>query len=206
VTRPVGEACLLLLGLAVLLGAGGCRHHRVGDPAAYLEMLERPERAEWQRPDDVVDALGLRGDEVIYDVGAGSGYFTFRLALAVPEGDFVAYIKQRAFDLAVVNVTAVLTDADDPGVGAEADLVFVCDVLHHVEEWEDWVARLYEQMSPGARLAIIEFRQGDLPVGPDDSMKLPRAEVAARLAEVGFRGPREIDGVLPYQWFLIFER
>ena len=84
--------------------------------------------------------------------------------------------------------------------------MFICNVLHHVEDWEDWIALLHRQMSPGARLAIVEFEMGDLPVGPDDRMKLPQAEVVAALREVGFKGPDEITGVLPYQWFVVFER
>ena len=52
----------------------------------YIAFLDRPDRAAWQRPDAVVAALGLQGDETVYDLGAGSGYFSFRLAQAVPRG------------------------------------------------------------------------------------------------------------------------
>lgn len=204
------------LVLVTTLLLGGCGGHReIRDTAAYLEMLERPERADWQKPEEVIAALELTGDEIIYDLGAGSGYFTFALARRVPEGgviavevepDFVNYINKKAFDLAVVNATAILTEPEDPGAGDEADLVFLCNVLHHVDDWEDWVELLYQQMSPGARLAIIEYEMGDLPVGPDDRMKLPREEVVARLSEVGFEGPEDRGGFLPYQWLLVFER
>jgi len=207
------RAFQLLVALALFTGA--CGGHRIDDTGAYLEMLERPERSDWQKPEQVIAALELEGDEIVYDLGAGSGYFTFKLAKHVPEGgviavevepDFVNFINRKTFELAVVNATAILTDLDDPGAGDEADLVFLCNMLHHVEDWEDWVALLHEQMSPGARLAIIEFEMGDLPVGPDDRTKLPRDEVVTELTEVGFTGPEDKGGFLPYQWMLVFER
>jgi cyclopropane fatty-acyl-phospholipid synthase-like methyltransferase len=204
---------LLVVAMLVLGACGG--HHRIEDTEAYLERLEQPDRAEWQKPEEVIAALELEGDEIIYDLGAGSGYFTFKMAKHVPEGgviavevepDFVNYINKKAFDLAVVNATAILTEPDDPGVGDEADLVFICHVLHHVEDWEDWIALLHEQMSPGARVAIVEFEMGDLPVGPDDRMKLLREDVVAALTEVGFGEPEDRGDFLPYQWLLVFER
>ncbi|MBW2278912.1 MAG: class I SAM-dependent methyltransferase, partial [Deltaproteobacteria bacterium] len=197
-----------LLAIAALL-LGACSGHRIDDTGAYLELLERPDRSDWQKPDELIAALELTGDEIVYDLGAGSGYFTFKLAKHVPEGgviavevepDFVNFINRKTFELAVVNATAILTELDDPGAGDEADLVFICNVLHHVDDWEEWVALLYQQMSPGARLAIVEFEMGDLPVGPDDRMKLPREEVVAELTEIGFKEPEDKGGFLPYQW------
>jgi SAM-dependent methyltransferase len=203
----------VLVAILLLAGCGG--HRGFGDKAAYLEALERPERSAWQKPDEVIAALELAGDEVIYDLGAGSGYFTFRLAKQVPEGgviavevepEFVNFINRKAFELAVVNATAIITEPDDPGVGHDADLVFLCNMLHHVDDWEDWLELLYEQIEPGTRLAIVEFEMGDLPVGPEDDMKLVREEVVAVLTEVGFKGTRDKSDFLPYQWLLIFER
>ena len=75
---------------ACILSSGCGPSHGIHDPAAYLEHLERPGRAEWQRPDAVITALEIGGDEIIYDLGAGSGYFTFRLARAVPDGGVIA--------------------------------------------------------------------------------------------------------------------
>jgi len=213
VLSRAGAPRLVIALAALLVACGGS--HRLGDIGADLETLERPERDDWQKPEEVIAALELEGDEIVYDLGAGSGYFTFKLARHVPEGgviavevepDYVNFINRKTFELAVVNATAILTEPDDPGAGDEADLVFVCDVLHHVDDWEEWVVRLHEQMSPGARLALIEFDMGDLPVGPDDRVKLSREEVVAALTAAGFEGPEDKGGFLPYQWFLVFER
>ena len=106
------------------------------DTAKYIAFLERPDRAAWQKPDAVVAALGLTGKETIVDIGAGSGYFSFRLARAVPEGKVIApdvepemirHIHHKAMTEGVRNVQAAFAKPDDPGVPAEADLVFMCD-------------------------------------------------------------------------------
>ena len=102
----------------------------------YIAFLERPGRAEWQRPDQVVEAMALRGDETVVDVGAGSGYFTFRIARVVAGGQVIAediepemirHTHHRVMTEKIPNVTAVLRDPDDPGVPADADLVFARD-------------------------------------------------------------------------------
>ena len=107
----------------------------------YIEFLERPDRAEWQKPDAVVAALGLKGNETITDVGAGSGYFTFRFAKALPRGKVVAtdidpemirHIHHKVLTESIPNVGVVLADAADPTVPSNTDVVFITDVLHHV--------------------------------------------------------------------------
>lgn len=202
--------------LLALLGTGcGPGHRWWSGSDEYLELLEREDRAEWQRPEAVVAALDPAADAVIYDLGAGSGYFSFRFARAVPEGrvvateieeDFVRYMQRKAYELALTNVEVRLTDPDDPGVAADADLVFVCNVLHHVEHRAAWLAAIHAALRPGARFALVEFKPGDLPVGPDDDEKLPREQIVAELRGAGFTGPTEIEDVLPYQWLLVFER
>ncbi len=181
----------------------------------YIAFLERADRAQWQRPDEVVAALGLTGKEHVTDVGAGSGYFTFRLSKALPQGEvravdvspeMVRHVHHKAMTGGVDNVQAVLVDPDDPGVTADSDLVFLCDVLHHVAAREAWFKRLHDAMKPGARLALIEFKQGDLPQGPPEGLKIPRADLVTLAEGAGFRLVEDKPDVLPYQVFLIFER
>ena len=117
----------------------------------YIAFLERPDRASWQRPNAVVGALHLKGDETVTDVGAGSGYFSFPLAAALPDGvvravdiepEMIRHIHHRVLDQGIQNLQAVLATPDDPQVEADTDLVFMCDVLHHVADREIWLARL----------------------------------------------------------------
>lgn len=181
----------------------------------YIAFLEREDRAVWQRPDVVVKALGLQGDETVVDLGAGSGYFTFRLAKALPLGKVVAidiepemirHVHHKAMTEEVDNVEVVLARTDDPSLPSGADLVFICDVLHHVRGREVWLAKLASKMRSGAKLVLVEFREGDLPEGPPESIKIPKAELIAMVTGAGFVMSSDQGDLLPYQTFLVFLR
>jgi SAM-dependent methyltransferase len=154
------------------------------DVEKYIAFLEKPERAIWQKPDDVVAALGLKGSETLVDVGAGSGYFTFRFAKALPHGkvisadteaEMIRHIHHKVMSDGITNIQAVLTKPGDPEVTKDADWVFICDVLHHVPDRPAWLGRISSEMKPGAKLALIEFKEGKLPEGPPEAAKIPRA-------------------------------
>jgi len=181
----------------------------------YISFLDREDRATWQQPDAVVEVLGLAGDEIVADVGAGSGYFTFRLAQVVPRGRVVAldiepgmirHIHHRAMTEGIENVEAVLSEADDPQVPEGVDLVFICDVLHHVSDRGAWLSKIVSKMKNGAKLVLIEFKEGDLPAGPPSSLKIPKGEMVSLLEAAGLKLTEEKTGLLPYQYFFVFER
>jgi ubiquinone/menaquinone biosynthesis C-methylase UbiE len=161
----------------------------------WIEFLDKPERAAWQKPDEVVQALGLSGSETVVDVGAGSGYFTFRLAKALPKGvviatdidpEFVRHIHRKVMTDHLANVKVVLADPDDPSIDPAADLVFVCVVIHHVKSREPWLRKLFAEMKQGARFVVIEFKEGKLPEGPPEDVKIPTARLIAMVREAGF--------------------
>jgi 2-polyprenyl-3-methyl-5-hydroxy-6-metoxy-1,4-benzoquinol methylase len=185
------------------------------DTAKYIAFLERPDRTAWQKPDAVVAALGLSGKETIVDIGAGSGYFSFRFARAVPQGKVIAldvepemirHIHHKAMTEGVRNVQVAIAKPDDPGVSSEADLVFMCDVLHHIQDRPTWIAKLAAQMHKGARLALVEFKEGKLPEGPPEAVKLPRAQLVTLATDAGLVLDSEKPNLLPYQTFLVFRK
>jgi len=185
------------------------------DTARYIAFLERPDRAAWQKPDAVVAALGLTGKEIIVDIGAGSGYFSFRLARAVPQGKVIAldvepemirHVHHKAMTEGVRNVQVAFAKPDDPGVPLEADLVFMCDVLHHIQDRPAWLAKLAKEMHTGARLALVEFKQGELPEGPPEAVKLSRAQLVTLVTGAGLALDSEKPDLLPYQTFLVFRK
>lgn len=185
------------------------------DVQKYIAFLERQERDLWQKPDEVVEALGLRGTETVVDVGAGSGYFSFRIAAKLPHGKVVAtdiepemirHIHHRAMVAGIENIEVALTPPDDPKVPAGADLVFVSEVLHHVQDRPAWLRRLREEMRPGARLVLIDFKEGDLPQGPPESVKIPRAEIVRWVAAAGLVLTGDKPTLLPYHVFLEFTK
>ena len=179
----------------------------------YIAFLERPDRAVWQKPDEVVEALALEGDETVDDLGAGSGYFAFRFAKALPQGRVIAadvepemirHLHHRAMSEAVTNLDARLIQPDDPMVPGGVDLVFICDVLHHVANRPAWLKKIVDAMPSGGRLALIEFKEGPLPQGPPPSMKIPRAQLIALLTDAGLVLRKDHADLLPYQVFLEF--
>jgi len=200
-----------------------CPLHKVGiDPTKlkpfeqvekYIRFLERPDRAKWQKPAEVVAALGLQGSETVVDLGAGSGYFTFPIARALPKGKVVAidcepemirHIHHKVMSEGIPNVEARLAKPDDPGIPPKTDLVFVCDVLHHVSNRSEWLRKLHAEMASGARLVLIEFKSGKLPEGPPEAMKIPKDRILSLLGEAGFTLKEDRPGLLPYQEFLVF--
>lgn len=207
------------------LAAIDCPLHRQGVPIEgmrpfaevekYIGFLERPDRVQWQRPDEVVEALHLRPDDTVADVGAGSGYFSFRFASRLPQGRVVAidlepemlrHVHHKAMSTGVTNLEIRVAAPDDPKVPAEASLVFICDVLHHVSDPASWLGALYREAKPGARLVVIEFKEGELPQGPPASVKIPKARLIELVTSAGFKRVAEQADLLPYQILLEFQK
>ena len=193
----------------------GDKHRPFGDTQSYIDFLERADRATWQKPDELVAGLGLRPDDVVADVGAGSGYFSFRMARLVPRGRVVAldidpemvrHVHHRAVSQGAGNVVAAQSAADDPKIPPDSTVVFIADVLHHVPQRPAWLARLHDQMKPNGRLFIVEFKEGDLPQGPPASMKLSRKQVEDEVTAAGFGLERVDTELLPYQHLFKFVR
>ncbi len=220
-----GRPAIDAQALAPALPPIDCPLHKLGvDPMhlrpfdqveKYIAFLEKPERAIWQKPDEVVKALGLTGAETLVDVGAGSGYFTFRFARALPRGKVIAadteaemirHIHHRVMSEGIKNIQAVLSKPDDPEVSKDADWVFICDVLHHVPDRSAWLRRVGSEMKRGARLALIEFKEGKLPEGPPAAAKIPRVQLIALAKQAGLVLDAEKPALLPYQVFLVFRK
>jgi SAM-dependent methyltransferase len=125
-------------------------------------------RDRWQQPDKVVEALRIRNGDRIADIGAGSGYFTFRLAQATgPEGvvyavdidpDMLDYLRQRVRGEKVRHVEVVSASADDPGLpAAGVDLLFTCNTYHHLDDPVAYFRNARRYLRPGGRLAILDL-------------------------------------------------
>ena len=185
------------------------------DVEKYIAFLEREDRAQWQKPDAVVDALKLTGTETVADLGAGSGYFSFRFAKTLPRGKVVAidiepemirHIHHKAMTTGVSNVEVKLAKPDNPSVPATADWVLICDVLHHVKSRAAWLKQLHDQLKPEAKVALIEFKPGDLPEGPPESLKLSKGAMIDLMKTAGFELVGEKEKLLSYQYMLVFAK
>ncbi len=211
---------MFLSAVAILAGCAGQHHHRrPADIQAYLSHLDRPERDEYQQPGRVIEALGVGPGMAIADLGSGSGYFTRRFAEAL-NGSGTVYaidVEQEMLDYvgaslegqhAASVVRLRLATPDDPGLPpASVDLVFVCNVFHHLENRPAYLLKLKPALKSGGRIAIIDFyhdhRSGD--VGFPRRHLVPRDTVLAEMAQAGYHLVKEHD-FLKRQYFLEFGR
>ncbi len=191
------------------------KHHVPRSAEEYIKILENPERDAWQKPHEVVQALALRPGATVADIGAGSGYFALRFAhhvglqgkvLAVDiDAKLLDHITKRAADMKLANVETILASGNDPHLRAESvDLIFICDVIHHIEQRPQYYQLLARALRPGGRVVIVDFHKKPLPVGPPIEMKISREEMIKELETSGFRLSGE-HTFLPHQYFLAFE-
>jgi len=118
----------------------------------------------------------------------------------------VRHIHHKVMTDGLRNVEAVLLQPEDPGVPADADLVFICDVLHHVPDRVAWLGKVVKEMKAGATLVLIEFKEGNLPEGPPESMKISRAQLVELATKAGLTLEADRPDLLPYQTFLVFRK
>lgn len=188
--------------------------HRFDDIAVWVKVFEDPERDKWQRPDDVIKTMSLVSGDVVADIGAGTGYFTRRFAVAVgPEGEalgldieqsMIEYMHEDARKLNLKNYTARVVKADDPGLAPRSvDVVFLCNTYHHIEDRVKYFRRVAAGLKPGGRLVIVDFYKRLLPHGPPPRHKLAKDVVIEELRQAGYSLKRELD-FLPYQYYLEF--
>ncbi|WP_447979782.1 class I SAM-dependent methyltransferase [Candidatus Nitrospira bockiana] len=218
---PVLLVALVALALAWPFGSVAqhdpTHHRRPADIKDYLEHLDRPERDQYQKPAEVIGALGLKPGMAVADLGAGSGYFTRRFAQAVTETgrvyavdvepEMLAYTKDSLEHLHIpYTVQFILARPDNPTLPADSvDLIFLCNVYHHLEDRPAYFMNVKSALRAGGRVAIIDFyhdeRSGD--VGFPRRHLVARETVIEEMAKAGYHLLRE-HTFLPRQYFLEF--
>jgi predicted methyltransferase len=185
----------------------------------YIRVLEDKKRDAWQKPEAVIEALKLKRNEKVADIGAGSGYFSFRIAKAVPGGkvyaidinpDMLAYIRNKAKKERVANITTIRSSTSDPEIPRNVSMVFMCDVLHMVSDRTSdrasWLDKLGDEVKRGTKLVIIDYKMGKLPVGPPERIKISADKIISMAENAGFKLLRKDAGMLPYQIYFLFEK
>jgi ubiquinone/menaquinone biosynthesis C-methylase UbiE len=175
--------------------------------------LERPERENEEAPSKAIDALDLKPGMVVADIGAGSGYYTSRMAKRVgPSGrvyatdiqaGMIELLNRRVTSEGLANVTTVLGGMDDPKLPAKSiDLAIMVDVYHELQQPQVFLQRLKETFKPDGRLVLVEFRKEDPKVPILEVHKMSVAEVKQELEAEGYVMDRVID-VLPWQHIIV---
>ena len=185
--------------------------HSFSDAEKWSHVFDDPERDAWQKPHEVVRALALKPDARVADLGAGTGYFSARLANMLPQGrvyavdiepDMVRYLEARAKREGLRNLTAVAGKPDHPRLPEKVDLILLVDVYHHIEDRARYFSKLRASLRPGGRIAIIDFRL-DSPEGPPPAARIAPETVRAEMKAAGHTLAAE-HPFLPYQYFLVF--
>ena len=208
---------MLLAFLALALAGSAAaqaphdHQHPFADAERWTRVFDDPKRDAWQKPQEVIEALALKPNAVVADIGAGTGYFTVRLARALPRGkvyavdlepDMVKHLAARAKREHLANVVAVQAAMDDARLPEKVDLALFVDTYHHIDDRRGYFAKLKESLKPGGRVAIIDFTL-DSETGPPPRARVAPERVKSELAAAGYKLADE-PAFLENQYFLVF--
>jgi ubiquinone/menaquinone biosynthesis C-methylase UbiE len=190
--------------IAQVMGPGG------------IEWLDRPQREEEEHPAKVLDSLDIRPGDVVADLGAGSGYFTFRMApkvgktgkvLAVEIQDaMLNTLQARAAAMKATNVEVVRGTEIDPHLPVNSiNLVLLVDVYHEMSYPFEVMTRVREALKPGGRVVFVEYRKEDPAIRIKEVHKMSVEQLEREMNAVGLVRVRTVE-TLPLQHIVIFEK
>lgn len=191
----------------------GHNHQRFDDPARWSKSFDDPARDAWQKPEDVIRALALKPSARVADVGAGTGYFTVRLARAVPEGTvfavdverkMVEHIASRAKEQGLANVRGVVASETAANLPEAVDLVLMVNSFHHIEARAKYMQSIAGALREGGRVAIVEARL-EAEQGPPKHFRMSITKIDEEMKAAGFVRVGQHD-FLPRQNLLVYER
>lgn len=179
------------------------------------DWLNRPTRIQEEMPDEVVENMSLDPDEVVADIGAGSGYFSFRIAEKVPDGGVLAVdIQQEMLDLIErekgsgrgENIRTVLGAIDDPRLPENSiDAAIMVDAYHEFSHPFEMINGIYQALRPGGRIFLLEYRGEDPSVPIRPLHKMTEEQVVREMSVFGLEWTETLD-FLPWQHMMIFTK
>lgn len=212
------SAFLLLAFVCAAEDVHPITHRKIAQTMGFggAGWLVRPERVTEEHPDQALDAIGIEAGSTVADIGAGVGYFSWRLARRVGPGGIVyaediqppmldALTKNMAARH-LTNFRAVLGTMENPKLSPDSlDLVLLVDVYHEFSEPEKMLDHIRAAMKPNGRIVFIEYRAEDpkVPIKPEHEMTV--AQVRAEVQPEGYRFDKTIE-VLPEQHIIIFRK
>jgi ubiquinone/menaquinone biosynthesis C-methylase UbiE len=178
--------------------------------------LVRSERESEEAPDAALDAIGIETGSTVADIGAGAGYFTWRMAERVGPGgkvyandiqpEMLQLLRRNLASRGLTNYETVLGKEDDPNLPKDKiDLALLVDVYHEFSRPQQMLRGIRASLKPGGRLVLLEYRKEDpnVPIRPEHKMSV--AEVKKEIEPEGFRQDKVLE-VLPRQHILIFRK
>jgi ubiquinone/menaquinone biosynthesis C-methylase UbiE len=181
------------------------------------DYLERPDRDEEQKPDEIIGKMGLKNGNVVADLGAGTGYFTRRLAKAVaPAGrvyavdiqpEMLSRLRENMEKAGARNVEIILGETDDPKLPRNSlDWILIVNTYHELQQPKATLAKMREALKPSGKVAVVESRlEGDSATHVPEAHRMSPKQVLAEWQPAGFRLV-ELYEFLPTQHFFVFEK
>jgi ubiquinone/menaquinone biosynthesis C-methylase UbiE len=180
-----------------------------------IDWLERDNREDEEAPSKAIAALDLKPDAVIADIGAGSGYYTFRIAELVPEGkvmavdiqpEMIAFLEAKEAELGLNNVTAHLGTIEDTQLDPESiDAALMVDAYHEFSHPREIMESIFSALRPGGKVFLLEYRAEDPSVPIKPLHKMSEAQAIKEMESVGLKWETTHD-FLPWQHLMVFEK
>jgi predicted methyltransferase len=176
------------------------------------QTADDSDRDQWQKPDEVIQAMNLKPGQVIVDIGAGNGYFTRRFATTVHPGGKAIGIEVDAAAVRALNADARrvnlptyearLVPTDDPMLAPNSvDVIFLCDAYHHIDDRVNYFARVKAALRPGGKLVVVDYVKAK----DNDEHAVVREAVIDELKRAGYELTQEFKLLLPRQYFFEFK-
>jgi ubiquinone/menaquinone biosynthesis C-methylase UbiE len=179
----------------------------------YVAALNDPARDEYQKPTEVLAALQIDSAEVIADIGAGLGYFSFRLAGLIgrqghiyaidTDAQMIRHLAEQISEQRLTNVTPILALPNDPLLIESVDRFLIVNTWHEIDNHPAYLARIREHLVRNGQVIMIDYFKRELPVGPPTENKIAKMDLIYQMQEAGFELSMEYT-FLPYQYFLVF--
>lgn len=177
--------------------------------------LERPEREKEEQVSQAIQNMELQTDDYLADLGAGSGYYTFRLARRIPEGKVFAVdiqpemldiMRQKIKEEGIDNIELIKGREMNPNLPENSfDLVLMVDVYHELSYPREIMQQVVKALKPGGRFVLLEYRAEDPTVPIKKLHKMSQDQAVKEMKTVGLR-LRENIANLPWQHFMVFVR
>jgi ubiquinone/menaquinone biosynthesis C-methylase UbiE len=182
-----------------------------------IQEMEDPGRVTWQNPEMVISKMGDFKDLVVADIGTGTGYFALRI---VKNGGIVIgidieqrsidYVEERKSELSIEladRLTTRLSLPDDPRLAPnETDWVLIVNTFYFIDNRVDYLKKVIRGLKKNGRIMVVDYKIGDMPVGPNDSIKVPITKALDEIKSAGFNILEVDNSSLQYQYIIVAQR
>ena len=192
----------------------GAFHHRFQNAEQWAKKFDEPARDEWQKPEQVLAAMKLSQTMTVADIGAGTGYFSTRLAKIVTKGkvyaadiepDMVKYLGERAKKENLANIIPVQTSANSASLPEAVDKILLVDTYHHIGNRETYFKTLANSLKDDGQLIIVDFKMDDsITDAPPKTHRISLEKLKQELTAAGYQFLESQD--LPRQYIAVFNK